>query len=109
MIDSVLVEYTNRRLVVAVQVHGDVAAASGLIAQSRVNHGGQLGNGHGGGSSMGNQRRGQTGLQVNMTVYRDYWRGEGGGEREERERKAGEVAGGKERSKGGWTKIERES
>lgn len=58
---------------------------------------------------MGDQRRGQTGLQVNMTVYWDYWRGDEKRVGESGSREGESEEGGRERRivKRGWTKKER--
>lgn len=47
-------KYTNRWLVIAGWVYGDIAASTGLVAQDGVTTNGQLGYGHGGGSRVGN-------------------------------------------------------
>lgn len=50
---------TNRRFVAEAGVYGDIAAPTGLKCQGRVSSSGNFGNGHGGGSSVGDEWRGE--------------------------------------------------
>lgn len=66
--------YTNRRLVEAGGVRRHVTAPAGLVAQGGVASDRKLGDGHGRGSRVGDERRGQVGLQVQVAVHRNHWK-----------------------------------